>query len=205
MPGATRPLPFDRQAFDALDTEILSVFQRNELITPDVVQGSYPTLSQAVAAHNWPTLGESRGKLVFVLDDTAEKTALYAGAPVGQRGQIMFITATEKSPVAAFISIPEPAQNAARITRDVRAGLMVITKADFETTEARSGSTLRRDWALASGAQIILTNFIRADSSLGTYYVRLSSGHRAQCNVQIAPERCSGLGVEQGNSATNEK
>jgi hypothetical protein len=198
-------VPFDLLAFNALESEILAVFQRNELITPDTVQGGYPTLGQAIAANNWPKLGGSRGKVLFVLDDTAEKTALYEGSPVNRHGQIMFITTAESSPVAAFISIPDPAQNAARIIKDVRAGLMVITKADSETIEARSGNTLRRDWALASGAQIILTNFLRADSSLGTYQVRLSSGHKAQCDVQIAPQRCAGLEVEESNHDTDKK
>jgi hypothetical protein len=204
MPGATRPLRFDRRAFDSLEAEILSVFQRNELVTPDIVKAGYPTLGEAVAAHNWPKLGEARGKVLFVLDDTPEKTALYWGSSAGGEGKIMFITTEERSPLAAFISIPDPARDAARIIKDVRAGLMVITRADSETTEAREGDTLRRDWALASGAQIISTDFIRADRSLGTYQVRLSSGHRAQCNVQIAPEQCAGFGVEQGNAANGE-
>jgi hypothetical protein len=203
MPGATRPLLFDRGAFDALEREILSVFQRHELITPDIVQASYPTLGKAVAAYNWPKLGQSRGRVLFVLDDTPEKTGLYLGSPGSRQQRIMFITTDEQSPFAAFISIPDPVRNAERIIKDVRAGLMVITRADSESSEARSGSTLRRDWALASGAQIILTNFIRADSSLGTYRVGLSSGRPAQCNVQIALERCGGFELGQENSATS--
>jgi hypothetical protein len=205
MPGATRPVQFDRQAFDALEAEILSVFQRRDLITPDIVQDGYPTLAQAVAAKNWPKLGKARGKVLFVLDDTGAKTALYHGFPTARQQQIMFVTAKESSPLAAFVSIPDPVKDAQRIIKDVRAGLMVITRADADTTEARSGSTLRRDWAVASGSQIILTNFIQADSTIGTYRVQLTSGQAAQCNVQIAPGRCAGLAVEDMKDITAAK
>lgn len=201
MPGATRPIRFDPEAFDALEGEVLSVFQRTELITPAVVKGSYPTLAQAVAAKNWPKLQDARGKILFVLDDTPDKTAMYWGSAGSRISPLMFIATDEKSPQASFISVPEPARNSKRIIQDVRSGLMVITRADAETAEARSGETLRRDWAVASGAQIILTNFIRADRNLGTYKVQLPSGDAAQCNVQLAPDRCAGVGVEHGRAA----
>lgn len=41
MPKSTTPPKFGTAAFDALDAEILSVFSKSELITPDQVQGGY--------------------------------------------------------------------------------------------------------------------------------------------------------------------
>ena len=78
----------------------------------------------------------------------------------------------------------------------VKAGFMVRTYADSETREARAGTTTRRDWALASGAQVISTDFLLPDGRIGRYQVRLADGHTAQCNVQLAPRRCFGLDVE---------
>ncbi len=46
MPGATRPLPFDAAAMDALDGEIRSVFTADELTTPDMVQGGAATCAR---------------------------------------------------------------------------------------------------------------------------------------------------------------
>ena len=43
-------------------------FAPSELITPDDIQGRYPTLREAVLKHGWPTLGASRGRFV-PLDD----------------------------------------------------------------------------------------------------------------------------------------
>ena len=63
------PLPIDAAALDALDAEIRSVFPADRLITPDDVRGARPTLEEAVLEDGWPTLGESRGKVMFLLDN----------------------------------------------------------------------------------------------------------------------------------------
>src|SRR5690606_27073438 len=55
-------LPFTETAFDALDREIRSMLPADKLIVPDDVQGSYPTLREAVLADNWPTLERARGR-----------------------------------------------------------------------------------------------------------------------------------------------
>ena len=141
MPGAVRPMHFNAAAFDALDAEILSVFPRDRLITPDDVQGHYPTLRDAVMALHWPSLGQARGKFLFVLNDTPRKAALYRGQRKSLEGRVMFIATNEKSPAAAFVAIPHPVREAARITADVKAGFMVITRADADTREARSNNT----------------------------------------------------------------
>ena len=199
MPGAVRPIPFDAAAFDALETEIHSVFGADEIVTPDMLQGSYKTLREAAMAHNWPKLGASRGKVLFVFDDSPAKAAIYRGDRSSLEGRTMFLSMDETSPLSAFVSIDDPLKNAARITADVKSGFMVITRADADTVEARAGNTARRDWALASGAQIVSTNFIHADSRIGTYEVRLSNNRRVQCDVQLAPERCAIPAAPRGN------
>ncbi|WP_263358351.1 phosphatidylinositol-specific phospholipase C1-like protein [Acidicapsa ligni] len=72
------PEPFTAATFDALDAEIRSVFSSKEMITPDEVRGSYATLFEAIQnsgkdtagrkSGGWPTLAESRGKVIFLMD-----------------------------------------------------------------------------------------------------------------------------------------
>jgi hypothetical protein len=198
MPGATRPAKFDAAVFDALDSEIRSIFHPDELITPDMVQGEYPTLREAVLADNWPKLGPSRGKIIFLLDDTPQKTTLYRGTRHSLEGRAMFISTDDKSPAAAFVTVENPTKQAAAITADIKSGLMVHTFADADTKEARANDTLRRDWAFASGAQIVSTDFLVADKRIGTYAVHVPNSNIAQCNVQISAQRCQGQDVESG-------
>lgn len=191
-PGAVTPLPFTEAAFDALDAEIRSVLSAQDLVTPDDVQGDYPTLRDAVRAGHWPSLGQARGKLFFVLDEHEVKVALYRGARRSLEGRVMFVNTDEDSPAAAYLTLNDPQGQAARIARDVAAGYMVRTRADADTVEARRNDTHRRDAAFASGAQYVSTDYMQADPRFGDYRVRLPGGLVARCD----PKRpaCAGTG-----------
>jgi hypothetical protein len=195
MPGSVTPLKFDTAAFDALDAEILSVFSRGELVTPDQVQGAAPTLRDAVTGHGWPSLGETRGKFLFALDESGDKIAAYIGGRKSLEGRVMFVNAPEDSPAAAYLTLNETA-DIPRITADVQKGFLVRTRADADTVEARANDTARRDKALASGAQYVSTDYMQPDTRFGPYVARMPAGVIAACNPQRAPERCAGLPVE---------
>ncbi|HEY2007700.1 MAG TPA: Ca2+-dependent phosphoinositide-specific phospholipase C [Rhizomicrobium sp.] len=201
MPGATHPMKFDPHAFDALDSAILSVLRPNEIITPDLVQGRFSSLRDAVQAGTWPTLGAARGKLIFLLDDGKEKAEMYRGRRHSLEKRVMFIATNTSSPAAAFVTIENPARDPGVISRAVKAGFMVHTFADADTKEARAGNTTRRDKAFASGAQVISTDFFTADPSVGKYQVRVPGGHVAQCDVQFLAERCGTWDLESGHDS----
>lgn len=197
VPGGTGALPFTEQAFDALDAEIRSVFPPAELITPDDVQGSYPTLRDAVLHDNWPTLGAARGKVFFALDEGPEKVARYRGTRKSLEGRVFFINTDEESPAAAYLTLNDSPAQADQIARDVKAGFLVRTRADADTVEARKNYTPRRDQALASGAQYVSTDYIWPDPRFpGGYQVRLPAGGAALCNPVRAADKCAGLPVE---------
>ena len=173
MPGATKPVACDGAALDALDTEIHAAFAADQVITPDQVQGNYATLREAVLAHNWPKLGAARGKVMFVLDDTSDKTRAYQGNRKSLEGRTLFVATDEASPAAAFVSLADPVKDGGRIARAVKSGFMVVTRADADTREARANSVARRDAAFASGAQVVMTDFAVADGTIGPYRVSL--------------------------------
>jgi len=94
--GATRDIPngvvaepFTSATFDALDKEIRSVFPDGDMILPDEVRGTYPTLDAAVHAGGWPTLAKSRGKVIFLMDQKDVGPIYTAGHPVLQ-GRVLF-------------------------------------------------------------------------------------------------------------------
>ena len=62
--------------FQRLEKEIRSVFPSDSLVTPDDVRGNAATLGAAVAAHGWPTLGATRGKVYFMLDNEGFRAAI---------------------------------------------------------------------------------------------------------------------------------
>ena len=194
-PGGTDELPFDETAYHALDTEIRSVFSARELVTPDDVQGRYPTLREAVRQHGWPRLGWARGRFLFALDEEAPHIRAYLGSRDTLQGRALFLNVDEASPFSAYITLNEAA-DVARIAADVKTGLIVRTRADADTVEARSNDTRRRDAALASGAQYVSTDYRHPRRELSDYEVRLPDAEVAVCNPQRRPERCAGIAVE---------
>jgi hypothetical protein len=197
-PGGVTPLPFTPKAYDDFDAEVRSVFKPSELITPDDVQGAYPTLREAVLHNAWPTLAQARGKVLIVLDETPDKVAVYRGARKSLEGRVMFISTDETSPAASILILNDPIKDGPRIKADVKAGFVVRTRADADTVEARKNDTAPRDAALISGAQAVSTDYMTPDPRfVGGYQVKLPGGAAVICNPVRAAEKCGGLFVER--------
>ncbi|MEZ0472311.1 Ca2+-dependent phosphoinositide-specific phospholipase C [Luteimonas salinilitoris] len=196
-PGAVQPLRFDAAAFDALDAEIRGVFPDEVLIVPDEVQGDFPSLREAVLAGNWPRLGDARGRVLFTLDESTEKVALYRGRRRALEGRVLFVNADASSPAAAWLTRNEPVEQGESIAGAVAAGFLVRTRADADTREARRNDTRRRDAALAGGAQVVSTDYIEPDPRFGDYRVGLPGSAIARCNPHRAARRCGGLPIEE--------
>ncbi len=70
-------------------------------------------------------------------------------------------------------------------------GYMVRTRTDADTKEGRSGSRVRRDHAMASGAQILSTDYPKAEPAKWTgYSVSFADGAMARCNPVAKNAEC---------------
>ena len=188
----TEVVKFDRSTFDALEAEILSVFDRDALITPDDVRGDGGTLEEAVLAGDaWPTMDEAAGKVLFSLVDLGSARDTYVGDAPSLEGRLLFTSSEEGRPDAAFIRIDDPIAEADRIRSAVEAGYLVRTRTDVPGVDANANDTTRRDAAIASGAQYLSTDHYVPDPELGSgYVVELPGGRAARCNPVNAPEGC---------------
>ena len=152
----TEPEPFTSATFDALDAEIRSVFPPAEIITPDDVRGSYPTLNAAILADNWPTVESARGKVVFLLDQRPVGPIYLEGHP-SLRGRVLFTNSVPGQPDAAFLERNDGP--AADISALVRQGYLIRARTDADTKQARTNDTSMRDAMIASGAQLLSTDY----------------------------------------------
>ncbi len=197
VPPLTVPVPFGAQELDGIDAEIRSVFPDDQLITPDDVRGDRATLEQAVLKDGWPTLNESRGRLLFAFDNTDGKRDLYLDGHPSLQGRVMFTSSPPGSPESAFVKVNQPLGNEAVISERVAAGYIVRTRADADTLEARFGLTARRDAALASGAQFVSTDYPEPDPDFSTgYLVEIAGGANARCNPVLSPPGCDSAALE---------
>lgn len=190
-PGFTTPLPFDSLAFDELDREIADVFPIDYVIRPDDIRGRARSLEKAVQEQGWPALGEVRGHVLFVLDESGPKLERYRNGHPSLEGRVLFANAPVGSPEAAVLIMNDPMADGERIQELVRKGYLVRTRADADTREARSGETKRRAAAFASGAQVVTTDYYVEDPRFGTgYSVSIPGGTIARCNPANSPEGC---------------
>lgn len=188
LPGAVKAPLFDAQAMDAIDAEIRAIFPEAALITPDKVQGRHATLREAVAAGGWPKLKAARGKVMFALDCPPEQVARYRGDRRVLEGRVAFVNIDETSPAAGYITLNEPKEQADRIATAVKAGLIVRTRADADTREARANDTTRQVAAFGAGAQYVSTDYMAPDTRFGPYVARLPGEGRARLSP-VQPAR----------------
>lgn len=194
--------PWTVAGMHELNTEISSVFPPSEMITPDDIRGPFSTLQQSIATQGslaWPTLAQSRGKVLFTMDNGGSYRDTYLAAFPNLQGADLFPDAPDTSPLpsdAGFIEMNDPTgANQAAIQQLVTAGYVVRTRADADTVQARADQTTMRDLALSSGAQWVSTDYPVpgwAGRFASPYYAALPSGTTARCNPVNAPEICAG-------------
>ncbi len=159
IPNTRKPLAFDADALQAIDTEIRGIFPDENLITPDLVRGNRSTLEEAVLNDGWPKLKDVNGKFLFVLDEGDSKLDLYLERFPSLKEAALFVNKAEGNPEAAFQIINDPIADFEKIQRLVALGYMVRTRADADTKEARANNYSKFERAKKSGAQVITTDY----------------------------------------------
>lgn len=193
-PDSITALPFDEMAFAALDAEIRSVFQPEQLLSPDDVRGSYQTLREAVLERGWPSLEQARGKVFFALDEGPAKVEIYSRGMSSLQGLPVFVNSiSEEADHAAYFTMNNPIKDQQRIHNAVRQGFIVRTRADANTLEARRNDTTRREAAFSSGAQYISTDYYLPRPDFSDYSVTLPNGISARCNPSLLSAVCTAL------------
>lgn len=188
--------PARAEAFMAkIEADILSAFPRERLITPDLVKGDAPSLREAILTKGWPTLGQVRGRVMFaLLDWGGHRDALTHGGK-DLDGRLIFAISDIRQPYASVLLVDDAITGAAEIREAVDAGFLVRTRADVDGVEARAGDRTRMDAALASGAQMVSTDFPAAFAATG-YKLDMPGGAPTRCNPVTAPPECTPQAIE---------
>lgn len=179
----------------ALDEQILAVWPLERIIMPDEVRGDAPSLAAALAERGWPTLGETRGRVLFALDNRGEVRDRYLAGSPALEGRLAFIDSRPGDSFAGFAVLNDPMADAAAIAEALAANMLVRTRADADLFEPRAADTTRRDAALASGAQLVSTD-VPVPTPAFDYRVDIPSGEPSRCNPVTAPAICTARAIE---------
>lgn len=195
----------------ALEQELLSVWPRELLITPDEVQGTAATLDEAVRTRGWPTLGAVRGRMLAYLDNSDTLRDVYSRGQTSLRNRLFFIDSDVGTPIASMVLLNNPTgANVALIQSAVRAGYIVRTFAEQSDDAAHANDRSYLDAALSDGAHILSTDFPAPVNMPGgayyyptqTYFVDIPGGTPARCNPLVAPMGCTSDALESPSRLT---
>lgn len=190
----TQPLPLDDAGLlDALDAEIRKALPGKRLITPDEVRGDAATLAGAVRTKGWPTLKAARGRIYVLFDVRKAVSDVYRAGHPSLRGRAMFGWYPDGEPESAIQIVQDPLVDGANIREWVKAGVIVRTRTDANTVEARAHDFTKTRAAIESGAQAVSTDYYpRAPDPLGLHFtVTLPNGAMAGCSSARVPGPCA--------------
>jgi hypothetical protein len=169
--------------YDELDALLVSIWTRERIITPDEVRGQRATLREAVTTNGWPTLGKTRGRILFAF--IGDSTEYMTGHP-NLENRVVFPRATVSDPFAAFVLLDNAQNSEADITNAVRQGFIVRTR--------YNGEELRLVPAVLEAAQRGGAHCLSGDFPVD---FALTAGAPSRCNPVRAPAGCTASAVEQ--------
>ncbi|WGU38757.1 Ca2+-dependent phosphoinositide-specific phospholipase C [Phenylobacterium sp. NIBR 498073] len=184
-PGATQLIPFDAKAFAEMDASIGEIIGRDRVVAPDDLRGQHATLEKAALAGAWPTLGQARGKFVFLMIVPGMNLAAfkpYLDGHPNLEGRLAFVQGEPGMAHAAFVMVDNALTRGGEIKALVKAGRLVRSRSDIDTYEARQNDPARRDAALASGAQVVSTDYPWAPNIFGNAYAVSPFDGGFRCN-----------------------
>ena len=158
--SAVQPPDFDAAALRNLESEIGEEMPIAKILTPDEVRGDFATLREAVTTRGWPTLGKTRGKFLFALDnEDAIRDRYLALSPHNDlKNRLCFVSVAATHPAAAWMKRNNPLNDFEEIRALVKTGFVVRTRADEDLKEVLAGDMTRFQKAVQSGAQWISTD-----------------------------------------------
>ncbi len=196
VPQFVTPPLITAAGLDALDAEIRSVLPAAKVILPDDVRGPRASLETAVLEDGWLTLGEARGRVIFLMDNGGNLRDVYRAGRPALEGRMLFTNSIPGESDAAFVKLNDPESDPGLIRDVVRRGYLVRTRADEATRQSRSGDTSMREAALASGAQYVSSDYPEPDPRFTSYRVAIPGGAPGRCNPVSAPAWCESALLE---------
>lgn len=197
-PTFTQALAWRLPELQELEREILSVFPRNEILTPDDVRGNAASLPEALRQHGWPLLDSARGKVMFGMDNEGRERDLYLQGHPALQGRLLFVSVPPENPAAAWMKRNDPITGFDEIQSLVKQGFLVRTRSDVPTVQVRANDTRMRDRALASGAQFVSTDYPEPDPKLSPYCVQFPRHQIVRSNPLVGAPDLADMDLESG-------
>ncbi len=97
-----------KEDLERIEKDILEVWNKERIITPDFVRGKYNTLEDAILKKGWPLLDHVRGKIMFIFHNRAQLRDYYLEKYPNLEGSLMFVNSRPGEPYSATVIIDNP-------------------------------------------------------------------------------------------------
>ena len=187
-----------QEALTLVETRISSVFRDSQLLKPNDVKGEYTSIREALSTEGWPTLGEIRGRVTFILLSSDHTDAYLELYPNGEGG-LLFPKASVpqfNEPWAAITAFSDP-KSLDGITYALENTILIasnICGADMSDEDCETNLQAGLD----NGVMMLKDDF-PAKVSTRDYWLDIPGGNPARCNPKTAPEICVSEALENRN------
>ena len=178
------------------ETDILEVWPKERILTPDDVRGEFDTLHDAITAMGWPTLGQARDKIIIHAHNGDVFRDNYMDGFPNLEERLMFVDANVDDSFAAILPMNNPIGDADAIEEAVLAGFIVRTRAGACCDEPSVDDYTRFEAALSIGAHAISTDFPVSVDEYPGYFLEIPDGNPSRCNPLAAPVFCVSEDIE---------
>lgn len=178
-----------------IDDVVTGVFGSEQLITPDDVQGEYPTLRARLVAEGWPTLGELRGRVLVTILDTDEPAEIYTDGYTTLAGRPMFVRADADQLELPWAAIAKLGAGDAEAIAAAHAGNLLIATNVCGADESDDDCFAQRQQAMDAGIHMLKDDF-PAPVPERDYWLEFADGNPARCNPVTAPVECNAIALE---------
>nr|WP_278394067.1 Ca2+-dependent phosphoinositide-specific phospholipase C [Sphingobium yanoikuyae] len=159
------------------------------------MRGKARALRDAVRTHGWNSLDAARGRIYIMLDVRDAVSNVYRDGHASLAGRAIFGWYPDDQPESAIQIVQDPLVDGAKISTWMKQGVIVRTRTDANTVEARAGDYRKARAAMDSGAQALSTDYYPGapDPLRRGFSVTLPDGAMARCNPVRVVAGCAAL------------
>jgi hypothetical protein len=168
--GFKRAIRFDSLAYLQLDEEIKSVFDLDRIFTPSILRSDFNTIDERLTKTGWPKLNECLGKIIFILQGNNDD--IYKRSIDRKEDRVLFVYSEPGEENTAFILRNSSKGNENEIS-ELAKKFIIRSRADSGTHQSRNNDYSDYHSVLKSNAQIISTDYYKADLRWSSYEIKL--------------------------------
>ncbi|MEC8049862.1 MAG: Ca2+-dependent phosphoinositide-specific phospholipase C [Myxococcota bacterium] len=178
-----------------IEQEIETVFPAEQLLTPALVRGDYGSVREALATEGWPTLGEIRGRTMFIILNNGEHTGPYTNDFTSLENRILFPRASSSQYQMPWAAVEKLGTSSVDGISQINAGNMLVAANVCSADDEDATCYLKREEGIANGIHMLKDDYPYpvADRE---YWMELPDGPVASCNPLTAPPNCTGEALE---------